>query len=107
MAQSIYLSLSQQLEDAQIDAVRDTPTLTPVERPIAPAKPTWPRKSVMGVLGFLVGIIAGTVRTTWRETLSTDSPVRPSLTRAAQALQDPAGRCLRRRRPQHPPRVEV
>ena len=96
MAQSIYPSLSQQLEDAQIDAVRDTPTLTPVETPIAPAKPTWPRKSVMGALGFLVGIIAASVRTTWRETLSADSPVRVSLTAAARALQDLATRWRRR-----------
>ncbi len=101
MAQGIYVSLSQQLEDAQIDAVRDTPTLTPVERPIAPAKPTWPRKAVMGALGFLVGIIAGTVRTTWRETLSANSPVRVSLTRAAHALQDLVGRWRRRRQPEN------
>ncbi len=102
MAQSIYLSLSQQLEDAQIDAVRDTPTLTPVERPIAPAKPTWPKKSVLGVLGFLVGIIAASVRTTWRETLSADSPVRLSLTTAAHALQDLVGRWRRWRQRKWP-----
>src|SRR5204862_3206315 len=76
MAQSIYLSLSQQLEDAQIDAVRDTPTLTPVETPIAPAKPTWPKKSIMAVIGFIFGITVGSIRTTWRESLSADSPVR-------------------------------
>jgi len=98
MAQAIYVSLTQQLEGAQIDAVRDTPTLTVVERPIAPTKPKWPRKSVLGLLGFAFGMIVGGVRTTWREAVSPDSPLRLSVARAGEALRDLAVRWRRRGR---------
>jgi uncharacterized protein involved in exopolysaccharide biosynthesis len=92
MAQEVYVTLNQQLEQAEIDAVRDTPTLTPVQQPIAPTEPKWPRMGIMAVIGALTGLLAGGVLTAWREIIPADSPIRTSVNNASAAIHEMIGR---------------
>lgn len=60
MRQQVYTSLAQSLEQARIDEVRNTPVLTPIDRPNLPAEPDrrWLlAKALLGaVLGALIGV---------------------------------------------------
>jgi len=55
---SVLATIMQQLEQARIDEVRDTPVLTRVRTATPPVKKSFPRKSVFAVLGFLLGAVA-------------------------------------------------
>jgi uncharacterized protein involved in exopolysaccharide biosynthesis len=55
LRQQVFVSLSQQLEQARVDEVKDTPVLTWVGIAMPPAKKSAPRLSVMVVLGALLG----------------------------------------------------
>ena len=53
--QQVYVSLSQQLEQARVDEVKDTPVLTWVGIATPPARKSSPRLSIMLVTGLLLG----------------------------------------------------
>lgn len=57
--QQVYTSLAQSLEEAKVQAVRNTPVVTVVEPPRTPPQPDSRRLIVRGILGlFLGGMIA-------------------------------------------------
>lgn len=55
LQQEIYTTLEKELETARIQEVNDTPTITVVDPPFAPSKPSGPSVLVLGALGFVVG----------------------------------------------------
>lgn len=55
LRQSIVVTLQQNFENARLEEIRSTPLLTIVQHPIVPGKPSWPKKSVMAILGFCIG----------------------------------------------------
>lgn len=55
LQQQVYTSLAQSLEEAKIQAVRNTPVITVVEPPREPARPDSRMLAVRGVLGLLLG----------------------------------------------------
>lgn len=59
LRQQVYSSLSQSYEEAKIAEVRNTPVITVVEPPDAPARPDPRRVRLKGVLGLLLGGMAG------------------------------------------------
>jgi uncharacterized protein involved in exopolysaccharide biosynthesis len=59
LKQQLYVTLAQALETARIQQVRNTPTLTIVEAPRAPARPDGRGFLVRGVAGILTGLVAG------------------------------------------------
>ena len=65
-ANSLYLSLRQQYENARIDEVNNTPVITIVDRAVAPRLREWPRRVpvVLGAafLGVLLGFLVGAAR---------------------------------------------
>ena len=61
MQQQVYTTLSQGVEQARIEAVRDTPLIMAIEKPSLPARPD-PRGLLRrGLLAFLVGLFGGMV----------------------------------------------
>lgn len=88
MAQTVYTTLTQQLEQARVDEVRDTPTLTIVQPPIAPYKPQWPRKSVLGLIGLVFGVVVGSASVLWTDILPPDSAARSAVAGLGVALRD-------------------
>jgi uncharacterized protein involved in exopolysaccharide biosynthesis len=69
MRQAVYTTLAQSYEQARIDAVRDTPVLTMIERPVVPAEPDGrglARAVILGLFaGFALGILCAYWRTSW------------------------------------------
>jgi uncharacterized protein involved in exopolysaccharide biosynthesis len=57
--QALYTTLSQALEKAKIEEVRDTPVITVVERPEMPAKPDGRGLLRKGLLALVVGTAIG------------------------------------------------
>lgn len=61
LRQQVYQQLTQAVEQARIEEVRDTPVITVVEHPVAPVRPDgrgWTRKSVLALfLGASIGIV--------------------------------------------------
>ncbi len=88
IAQAGYTTLTQQLEQARIDEVRDTPTLTIVQQPITPYKPQWPKKSILAIVGFVFGMAVGIIAVLWNDVLLPDSLVRTSMAPVRVALRD-------------------
>lgn len=58
LRQQVYLGLAQAFEQARIDAARNTPVITVVERPIDPAEPDSRRLGLLVGVGLLLGVIA-------------------------------------------------
>ena len=59
MRQQLYTTLVQAYEQAKIDEVRDTPVITVIERPQAPARPDSRRLLLKGLLALMVGGVLG------------------------------------------------
>ena len=59
MGQQVYTSLAQSLEQARIDEVRNTPVLTLIDPPNLPAQPDRRWLLAKGLLGLLLGALAG------------------------------------------------
>jgi len=55
LAQEIYLTLAQQLEQARIDEVKDTPVLTVIETATPPVRRSSPRRKVLTLMGAFTG----------------------------------------------------
>lgn len=57
--QEVYATLMQQLEQAKILEAKDTPKIQFLERASAPWKKSWPKRSLIVMLGFVAGFIFG------------------------------------------------
>ncbi|HJP60065.1 MAG TPA: Wzz/FepE/Etk N-terminal domain-containing protein [Gemmatimonadaceae bacterium] len=57
MRQDVYTGLFQSFQQARIDAVRDTPPMTVVEKPHVPAKPDPRHVPIRALLGLVVGAV--------------------------------------------------
>lgn len=53
--QQVYSAMTQNLEQARVDAIRNVPVVTVLDRPEGTAEQTSPRLMVNAVLGFLLG----------------------------------------------------
>jgi uncharacterized protein involved in exopolysaccharide biosynthesis len=62
MAQQVYVQLRLQQEQAAVQEVRNTPTLSVVDPPLLPVKRSWPRRTPAVALGFLFGVVLGALR---------------------------------------------
>lgn len=60
LAQQVFMSLAQSLEEARIEEVRDTPTISVVDHPEGSARPEG-RLASAGILGILVGLTGSLV----------------------------------------------
>lgn len=56
--QEVYLTLKREFETARIEEVNDTPVITVIDAAIAPHLRTKPRRTLMVMLAFLLGVIA-------------------------------------------------
>lgn len=74
MRQQLYSTLLQSYEQARIDEVRDTPTITIVENPRVPALPLSRHVAIRGILGLLIGAILGVVWSVWRAWRRSEAP---------------------------------
>ncbi len=66
LRQTVHTSLVQSLEQARIDEVRDTPTITIVEHPGPPAVPDSRRVPFVFLFGAATGLVVGIVALEWR-----------------------------------------
>ena len=57
LRRSLVVTLLQNLENARLEEIRSTPLLTVVQHALVPGKPSWPKKSVLAILGFGVGAL--------------------------------------------------
>jgi uncharacterized protein involved in exopolysaccharide biosynthesis len=55
LQQELYTTLSKELETARIQEVNDTPTITIIDPPFAPSRPSGPTVLVLAVIAFLLG----------------------------------------------------
>lgn len=78
LAQQIYLTLAQQLEQARIDEVKDTPVLTVIETATPPVRKTSPKRTILTLMGGFVGavlaLLSMLVKSQMRQAATTDSP---------------------------------
>ncbi|HUK20974.1 MAG TPA: hypothetical protein VLV45_05380 [Gemmatimonadales bacterium] len=56
LQQELYTTLSKELEMARIQEINDTPTITIVDPPFAPSRPSGPTIPVLGALFFVLGL---------------------------------------------------
>ena len=59
LRQEVYQTLRREFEIARIEEVNDTPVLTVVDRPVAPATPSSPRRVRMAVVAAVLGLLLG------------------------------------------------
>ena len=57
LRQEIFVTLSREYEQARIAEVRDTPVLTIIDRAIPPDRRSFPRRTVMVIAAFLLGVL--------------------------------------------------
>lgn len=104
--QQIHLSLSQGLEQARVEAVRNVPVITVVDRPEGTAVKTAPRILLNGVLGLILGTALALSILMGRQAMSAGREDYRELRAAtAEALRDPLG--LRKRGRQGEPEPGV
>lgn len=73
LAQQIFVTLSQQLEQARIDEVKDTPVLTVVETATVPVRRSSPKRRLLAVVGLVLGATLGLVGDVAMRTLNAAS----------------------------------
>ncbi len=56
--QEVYALLVQQLEQAKIMEAKDTPKIQFLERAHPPYKKSWPKRSIIIIVGFILGLIS-------------------------------------------------
>lgn len=59
MRQEVYQTLQREFEIARIEEVNDTPVLTVVDQPVAPAKPSSPKRIRMALVAAVLGTLLG------------------------------------------------
>lgn len=57
--QEVYGLLVQQLEQAKIMEAKDTPKIQFLERATPPYKKSWPKRSIITIIGMMIGLIMG------------------------------------------------
>jgi uncharacterized protein involved in exopolysaccharide biosynthesis len=62
VAQQVYLQLRLQEEQAAVQEVRNTPSITVVDPPLLPVKRSWPKRRLSVLGGLLVGLVIGLAR---------------------------------------------
>ncbi len=62
MAQTIYTQLRLQQEQAATQAVRNTPTLTVIDPPLLPVRPSKPKRRLVVLAGIVAGLAIGLLR---------------------------------------------
>jgi uncharacterized protein involved in exopolysaccharide biosynthesis len=75
--QQVYLSLAQDLEQARIDEVKDTPVLTVIDEAIPPSRRNWPRRKLLVIMWTIAGLLAGAglaLLGNWVERMDTGGP---------------------------------
>jgi uncharacterized protein involved in exopolysaccharide biosynthesis len=55
--QEVYLTLKREYETARIEEVNDTPVLTVIDPAVAPPRRSKPRRTVLALVGFSVGLM--------------------------------------------------
>lgn len=61
LKQELRSLLFQQYEQARIAEVRDTPTLTVLDPPVPPLRRSWPKRTLLTLLGFAVSLTVGVI----------------------------------------------
>jgi uncharacterized protein involved in exopolysaccharide biosynthesis len=56
MAQQVYVQLRLQEEQASVQAVRNTPSISVIDPPLLPVKRSWPQRRLAVLLGGLIGL---------------------------------------------------
>lgn len=77
LRQQVFTSLSESHEQAKINEVRNTPVITVVEPPELPARPDRRRLALKGVLGLMLGGMAGVFWAFGREMMATSRKADP------------------------------
>lgn len=77
LRQQVFTSLSESYEQAKINEVRNTPVITVVEPPELPARPDRRRLALKGVLGLMLGGMAGVFWAFGREMMATSRKADP------------------------------
>lgn len=72
--QQVFSSLAQSYEQARIDALRDTPVLSLVEKPAPPVRPDGRGTVVRGLLGLFAGAVVGGMLAVMRHRRAIRSP---------------------------------
>jgi tyrosine-protein kinase Etk/Wzc len=67
--QELYVTLSREYETARIEEVNDTPVLTVVDPPVAPQRPSWPRRGLIAAVAFVLAGSIGVISAFWQEHL--------------------------------------
>lgn len=62
MAQQVYTQLRLQEEQAAVQEVRNTPTISVFDPPLVPVKRSWPRRRIAVIVGFTIGLAISVVR---------------------------------------------
>jgi uncharacterized protein involved in exopolysaccharide biosynthesis len=62
MAQQVYVQLRLQEEQAALQEVRNTPTISVVDPPLVPVKRSWPNRRLAVVAGLLIGLALSLLR---------------------------------------------
>jgi uncharacterized protein involved in exopolysaccharide biosynthesis len=100
MATQLYLPLSEQLEQARILEVRNTPVLVVLSPAVLAAQRSFPKRTLMVILATVSGLLAATIYVVgsawWRSGGAHDSRLVDSLDDLRQAFALQYGRIVRR-----------
>jgi uncharacterized protein involved in exopolysaccharide biosynthesis len=96
MRQDVYTTLAQAFEQARIDAVRDTPPMTVVERAHIPATPNRRGTMLRAILGLFLGTVLAIVIAVAREFMTRSQLADSPSSREFSALWSAAVADLRR-----------
>ncbi len=66
IAQQLFLQLQLQEEQAALQELRNTPTISVIDPPVLPARRSWPNRPLGVVMGLLIGLLVAYVRLTTR-----------------------------------------
>jgi uncharacterized protein involved in exopolysaccharide biosynthesis len=110
LRQEVYQTLRREFEIARIEEVNDTPVLTVVDPPVAPAFPSSPRRFRMALVAVVLGLLVGVSLAFLRQYLERSREQHPQIYQQVAQVWRRSGR--RRREPQpragadHPERSE-
>jgi len=66
MAQQLFLQLQLQEEQAALQELRNTPTISVIDPPVLPARHSWPNRPLGVVTGLLIGLLVAYLRVSAR-----------------------------------------
>ena len=74
MAQQLFLQLQLQEEQAALQELRNTPTISVIDPPVLPARHSWPNRPLAVVTGLLIGLLVAYLRLSARPTAVGSGP---------------------------------